>query len=85
MSAGLPPAEMILPVLCTRMEQSGILTGERVVGGGTIRLREIAGSARQRAIGFVVRASQCEGNDVLQMKMITAGVLRRLAVFATRI
>lgn len=77
------PAEMIMPVLRTRMEQRLFLAGHGVEGGGTIRFRKIAGGACQCAIGFVVRASQRNGNDVLQMEPVATGVLRRSTIFTT--
>ncbi len=68
------PAEMILPVLSTRMEQSRRSTSHGIKSRGTIRLRKIAASAGQRAIGFVVRPAKSDGNDMLQMKTVAAGV-----------
>jgi hypothetical protein len=79
------PRKVLVPELLSRMKQSRFLTGDRIAPYDTIGFSQVARGASQSAVGLRIGPTQGDGNNVLQVEVISAGILGCSAVFAAEI
>lgn len=83
LSAVLAPFEMLLPFPEPRIEQSDLLSSDRIEPPSLSPFETVAHSTSKAKIPFAIRSTSRSGNDMLNFELAEHISLRALAVLAT--